>query len=170
MRILLLLLLLNFPGERLEPEELIGRQVSELYEWGWTSTHEEVGYYKFKPAEMRFCDRWIRELEVRTNDQGTITEVSFQLREVVQHNLYRRIGEKYGEATHMSVADGATVTGQVEVLNDSTQNIFAKPDFSAKDVAIEEKPLFLSWRKEGYSLEVLNQYVVGTSLFQFKKR
>ena len=169
MRALFILFSLQLSLAYTSVESLIGKPVSQLYAKGWLCIEKQEHQYRFTPKTLDFCNREVSEITVFTDDKQRITALSFQINEVVNQAFYHRIGLQYGAATHMSVAEDSE-TETTEITKDSTQTLFTSPSFSAKDVAIEEQPLFMSWKKEDYSLEVLNQYVVGAAVFHFKAR
>ncbi len=107
-------------------------------------------------GDFQFMDKAYRRIIFLTDGNGIITSVSISLwePEVYDKGLYDSFVEKYGNPNRMYKKDETLTENSDDSTRDKDSITSTSYTYSIKDCTFEDGPLFISWKKPEYDIEV----------------
>ncbi|KZS41391.1 hypothetical protein AWE51_22060 [Aquimarina aggregata] len=132
---------------------LIGTHINEvsnailIQDESFTSTK----LYKINEEKV-FLGKSYNSTFITTNKEDLVEEIAISLMEIIDKSFYERMVEVYGVPSLMLGPDKSTV----DMIRDRT-NATESAQFTGnlEDYKFEDKPLYILWEKDHYSIKVV---------------
>ncbi|CAL2078138.1 conserved hypothetical protein [Tenacibaculum sp. 190524A02b] len=156
-----------------EFETCLGKEVSEVNKiltlsFSNIHTSNKQLYFAFLEEDKYFYQQSYKAISLILNNKKKAISLTIHFNQLVNNQFYKNLQAAYGAPNSIQVIEQEKRIAKTSVNDTLFKQELSKNIVTTRKGSLEENPLFVMWKSETISIEILNKYKQSTSELTFK--